>query len=292
MTLGIEVQDLTVRFGDVAALDALSLHFESGKVHGLLGRNGAGKSTLLAALAAYRRPTSGRVLVGGEDPFENPRLMPQICLIRETLDVYDTETCRSVLSLGALRPTWDAVYAEELVEKFEIPVNRRWVTKLSRGKKAALACVVGLASRAPLTIFDEAYLGMDAPSRAAFYDELLADYMRHPRTIVISTHLIEEFSGLFEQVAIIDSGRLVLQGETDEIRARGASVIGPAEVVDRVAGHAVVAERRLGPTKSATVYGDLGADFEENVRSAGLELGPVSLQDLFIHLTANRSVKP
>lgn len=72
MTLGIEVQDLTVRFGDVAALDELSLHFESGKIHGLLGRNGAGKSTLLAALAAYRRPTSGRVLVGGEDPFEKP----------------------------------------------------------------------------------------------------------------------------------------------------------------------------------------------------------------------------
>ena len=197
-----------------------------------------------------------------------------------------------MLSLGALRPTWDAEYAEQLVEKFEIPVNRRWVTKLSRGKRAALACVVGLASRAPLTIFDEAYLGMDAPSRAAFYDELLADYMRHPRTIVISTHLIEEFSGLFEQVAIIDRGRLVLQGETDEIRARGASVIGPAEVVDRVAGHAVVAVRRLGPTKSATVYGDLGADFEANVRAAGLELGPVSLQDLFIHRTANRSVKP
>ncbi|HEX6326006.1 MAG TPA: ABC transporter ATP-binding protein [Jiangellaceae bacterium] len=292
MTLNIEVQDLTVRYGDVAALDELSLHCEGGKIHGLLGRNGAGKSTLLAALAAYRRPTSGRVLVGGENPFENPRLMPQICLIREALDVYDTETCRSVLSLGALRPTWDAEYAEELVEKFEIPVTRRSVTKLSRGTKAALACVIGLASRAPLTIFDESYLGMDAPSRAAFYDELLADYMRHPRTIVISTHLVEEFSGLFEQVAIIDSGRLVLQDETDEIRARGASVIGPAEVVDRVAGHAAVAERRLGPTKSVTVYGDLGADFEETVRAAGLELGPVSLQDLFIHLTANRSVKP
>jgi ABC-2 type transport system ATP-binding protein len=231
------------------------------------------------------------VLVGGEVPFENPKLMPQICLIRETLDVYDTETCRSVLSLGALRPTWDAEYAQELVERFEIPVTRRSVTKLSRGKKAALACVIGLASRAPLTIFDEAYLGMDAPSRVAFYDELLADYMRHPRTIVISTHLIEEISNLFERVAIIDRGRLVVQGDTDEIRARGASVIGPADVVDRVAGHAIVGERRLGTTKSVTVYGDLGADFEENVRAAGLELGPVSLQDLFIHLTSNRGVK-
>ena len=171
-------------------------------------------------------------------------------------------------------------------------MTRRSVTKLSRGKKAALACVIGLASRAPLTIFDEAYLGMDAPSRSAFYDELLADYMRHPRTIVISTHLIEEVSSIFEQVAIIDRGRLVVQGDTDEIRARGASVIGPAEVVDRVAGNAVVGERRLGSTKSVTVYGDLGADFAADVRAAGLELGPVSLQDLFIHLTSSRSVQP
>ena len=88
--------------------------------------------------------------------------------------------------------------------------------------------VVGLAARAPLTIFDESHLGLDAPSRYAFYDELLADYAERPRTVILSTHLIEEVSRLFEEVVIIDRGRLVLHEETDAVRARGVAVTGPA----------------------------------------------------------------
>jgi ABC-2 type transport system ATP-binding protein len=97
--------------------------------------------------------------------------------------------------------------------------------------------------------------------------------MARPRTIVISTHLIDELSPLFEEVLIIDNGRLVLQDETEALRARGADVTGPAAAVDRfVAGRTVLCERQLGATKSAMVYG-------------GLDLGPVALQDLFVHLT-------
>ena len=81
--------------------------------------------------------------------------------------------------------------------------------------------IVGLAARTPVTLFDEAHLGMDAPSRAAFHDELLADFMARPRTIVVSTHLIDELSPLFEEVVIVDDGRLVLQDETEALRARG-----------------------------------------------------------------------
>ena len=91
---------------------------------------------------------------------------------------------------------------------------------------------------------------------------------------------------LFEQVLIIDNGRLVLQDETEALRARGADVTGPAEAVDRfVAGHTVLRERRLGRTKSAMVYGGLDERHRRQAREAGLDLGPVALQDLFVHLT-------
>jgi ABC-2 type transport system ATP-binding protein len=110
--------------------------------------------------------------------------------------------------------------------------------------------------------------------------------MAHPRTVVISTHLIDELSPLFEEVVIIDDGRLVLQDETEALRARGADVTGPAEVVDRfVAGHTVLRERQLGRTKSAMVYGGLDEQDRRQARDAGLDLGPVALQDLFVHLT-------
>src|SRR5690606_6966060 len=88
-----------------------------------------------------------------------------------------------------IRPDWDEALAGRLVERFEIPIRKR-VSALSRGKKSALGVTIGMASRAPLTMFDESYLGMDAPSRYAFYEELLADYSAQPRTFVISSHLI------------------------------------------------------------------------------------------------------
>jgi ABC-2 type transport system ATP-binding protein len=190
-----------------------------------------------------------------------------------------------------LRPYWDQDLAGELLDKFEVPLNKK-VQKLSRGKKSALGVVLGLASRAPLTIFDESYLGMDVPSRNLFYDALLADYTEVPRTIVLSTHLVSEVSALLEEVVILDNGKLVTQSPVDSLRGRGASIVGPAAAVDELtAGLAVLAEQRLGGTKSTTVLGDLDDALLAKARSAGLEIGQVGLQELFVHLTGTAHAK-
>src|SRR5262249_23950686 len=158
---------------------------------------------------------------------------------------------------------------------------RKRMKALSTGMRAALGIVVGLATRAPLTIYEESHLGLDAPSRYAFYDELLADYAEHPRTVIISTHLIDEVARLFEQVVIIDRGRLVVQQEADGLRARAVAVTGPVAAVDDFVDSAVrggaslLAQRELGPTRSATLYGGLDSEQEAAARSRGLELGPV-----------------
>jgi ABC-2 type transport system ATP-binding protein len=105
--------------------------------------------------------------------------------------------------------------------------------------------------------------------------------------VILSTHLIEEVGSLFEEVVILDRGRLVVHEETETLRTRGAAVTGPAMAVDAfVAGYAVLSEQTLGHTKSTTIYGDLDGDERAKARAAGLELGPVGLQDLFVHLTA------
>src|SRR5262245_31876918 len=190
--------------------------------------------------AAHRQQRDDRrqrrlagVRVGGENPFENSRIVRQICLIREHGDMLDSHRVRDVLACASrLRPNWDATYAQALVDRFELP-PRKSVQSLSRGAKSALGVTLGLASRAPVTIFDESYLGMDAPSRYAFYDELLADYLAQPRTIILSTHLIEEVAKLFEEVIIIDHGRLVVHDQTDTLRSRATAVTGPAAAVDR-----------------------------------------------------------
>ncbi|WP_406051177.1 ATP-binding cassette domain-containing protein [Kribbella sp. NBC_00889] len=294
--LAVRTENLSVRFGGVPALDRLDLRLAPGKIHGLLGRNGSGKSTLAATLAGFRRPDEGRVLVESaelgtaQEPYENAVVTSRVCLIRESGDLVDAAPVKHVLGLASsLRPYWDDDLAGELLDRFEVPTGKK-VSKLSRGKKSALGVVLGLASRAPLTIFDETYLGMDVPSRNLFYDALLADYAEVPRTIVLSTHLVTEVSPMLEEVVILDNGRLVTQSPVDALRGRGASIVGPAAAVDDfTAGFTVLAEERLGGTKSTTVLGDLDPALLAEATRAGLEVGPVGLQDLFVHLTAPTS---
>jgi ABC-2 type transport system ATP-binding protein len=290
--VAVEVRGLTQRFDDVVALDDVSLRIEPGRIVGLLGRNGSGKTTLLSLLAAFRKPTSGQVLVDGVDPFERVDVCNRIALVRESGDVIESNRVGAVLDLAhRLRTTWSAELAGRLVERFRLPVDKR-ISTLSRGQRSALAVVLGLASRAPLTMLDETYLGMDAPSRQVFYEELLADYLEHPRTIILSTHLIDEVAPLFEDVVIVDRGRVMLHESADELRSRGAAVIGPAAIVQSfTADMHRIAEQRLGGTASVVVYGELSDADRAEARRLGLELGPVGVQDLFVHLTADETVR-
>jgi ABC-2 type transport system ATP-binding protein len=289
--LGVQATDLTVRYGDTLAVDGVSFTLQPGRIYGLLGRNGSGKSSLMAVLAGFRRPGSGQLLIDGEAPFENTRLMGGTCLIRESGDVIATDKVRRVLAFAAaVRPNWDGDFAARLLDRFALRTDKT-VSSLSRGQRSALGVVLGLAARAPLTMLDEVYLGMDAPTRYAFYDELLADYIEHPRTIILSSHLIDEIERLFEGVLVLHEGRLLVDEEADEIRGRGVSVTGPAAAVDGfVAGLTAVGGRalgsqQLGATKQVAVFGDLDGETRDRARTLGLDLGPVPLQDLFVHLT-------
>ncbi|MBD2872341.1 ATP-binding cassette domain-containing protein [Paenibacillus arenilitoris] len=292
MTLGIEVNGLRLDYGKFAALRDVSFKLQGGKIYGLLGRNGSGKTSLLSILASFRKHTGGSVAIGGEAPFENARIVEQVCFIQESGHMTDGVKVRDALKLAAsCWPNWDDDYADKLIRLFNLPVKKR-VMALSRGMKSALGVTLGLASRAPVTIFDEAYLGMDAPSRYAFYEELLNDYMENPRTFILSTHLIEEVGSLFEEVLVLDEGKLLFHEETEALRSRGAAITGPAEAVDRIAeGLTVLGEQKLGRTKSVTVFGALTEEKRKAAQSEGLEFGPVSLQDLFVHLTKKRGDK-
>jgi len=283
----IEIRGLQVRYGRDVALRDVTLALPGGRIYGLLGRNGSGKTTLMGTIAGRRRPFAGSVRIAGDDTFEHPRLMRQIGLVGGPGN--DGNRVRDKLRLAAtLRPAWDPKLAESLQRRFDLPSHKS-VMALSRGQRAALAVTIGLANRTPVTMFDEAHLGMDAPSRYAFYDALLEDYTAHPRTIIVSTHHIDEVARLFEAVVILDRGRVLLHEDTDVLRAQGTAITGPADVVDRTIGDLTpLSEQQLGATKATVVYGPRSNGIRERARAAGLELGPVPLQDLFVHLTTIR----
>lgn len=146
--------------------------------------------------------------------------------------------------------------------------------------------IIGLASRAELTFFDEPYLGLDAVARQLFYDRLLTDFADHPRTIILSSHLIDEVANLLEHVIVIDRGRIVMDDEVEAITGSAFAVAGKSTVVEEfVAGRPVLHREGLGALASVTVDAPLQAGDRERAESLGLELAPVSLQQLIIRRT-------
>src|SRR5918997_2456890 len=225
ITAAATVSDVTVRFRGHTALDGVSTVIERDSITGLLGRNGAGKTTLMQLLTGHRVPTSGSVEVLGAAPYENEGVLSGICFVEEGQRYPDHFRVRDALDAAALvYPDWDADLAADLLRDFDLPVKRP-VKKLSRGMTSAVGIVIGLASRAPVTLFDEPYLGLDAVARQLFYDRLLADYAEHPRTVVLSTHLIEEIAALLERVLLLDRGRVLLDADAESLAGQSRSVV-------------------------------------------------------------------
>jgi ABC-2 type transport system ATP-binding protein len=289
----IELDGLTVRFGSTVAVDGVTTTIRAGTITGLLGRNGAGKSTLLATIAAYRRPTSGVVRIDGADPYENARLMADTCLVRHDGDFSCELSVADTVSIAAMfRPRWDQATAERLLDRFEVRIDGTKVSALSQGQRSALAVSIGLATRAPVSMFDEPHLGLDAPSRYAFYEELLASYLAEPRTIVISTHLIDEIASMLEDVMILHHGALLTHQPAEALRERGVEITGPADAVDALtADMSVLSTRSLGRTRSAVVVGDFNGALRAQAAAAGVEIGPIPLQDLFVALTTQEATR-
>ena len=286
MTAVIEVQNLSKRYKDKRALDNVSLSVEGGAIYGLLGRNGAGKTTLMSILTAQNFESSGTVKVFGEHPYENAHVLSRICFVRESQKYPDDAYPRHAFTAASLFfQNWDQELADDLITEFQLPMKTT-IKKLSRGQLSAVGVIIGLASRAEITFFDEPYLGLDAVARQIFYDRLVEDYAEHPRTIILSSHLIDEVSNLIEKVIVIDNGQILLNEDTDAVRDRAVTVIGDAEKVDAwAAGRDVLHREALGRVASVTVLGALTDDDRVSIAASGLDLAPVSLQQLVVRLT-------
>ena len=281
----VTVRGLTKRFGQVTAVDDASFSIREHTITGLLGRNGAGKTTIMNLLTGQEFPTSGTIEVFGANPMENAGVLSRVAFIKESQKYPDEFRPVDVFkSAPWFFEHWDAEFAAKLIDDFRLPLKRK-IKKLSRGQLSSVGVIVGLASRAPLTFFDEPYLGLDAVARQRFYDLLLKDYAGHPRTVILSTHLIDEVSNLLEHVLLIDQGRIIVDQDAESLRGTATTVVGKASAVDAfVAGRDILHRDAIGGLASVSIAG-LTTDERKQAASAGLELAPVSLQQLVIRLT-------
>lgn len=290
MNAVVEARNLTKRYKDVLALDDVSVTLTADRIYGLLGRNGAGKTTLMSIITAQSFASTGQSLVFGEEAYENDAVLRRVCFVRESQRYPDDFAARHAFKAAQLMfANWDQEFADRLVADFGLPLKRR-IKKLSRGQLSAVGVIIGLAARAELTFFDEPYLGLDAVARQLFYDHLLADFTDHPRTVVLSSHLIDEVANLLDHVIVLDQGKVLIDAEAEELRGSAATVVGTAAVVDGfTAGMAILHRETLGSVASVTVDQVLTAAQRIEAQSLGLELAPVPLQQLVVRKTTGNS---
>src|SRR5699024_1517762 len=187
----IEVKDVTKTYKDKHALDHLSFTLDEPKIYGLLGRNGAGKTTFMDILAGQILSTNGELFIDGEKPFDNRRLTEAVCLIKESDNFKRDLKVKTTLNIFSMfYPNWYCELANQLYELYRLDLNAI-IKTMSKGMESALGIILGLCSKAPITVFDEPYIGMDAAARKQFYDILLEEYEKEKRTIIFSTHLID-----------------------------------------------------------------------------------------------------
>ncbi len=283
MTSVIAVNGLTRQYGDQTALSDVYIDVEVDTITGLLGRNGAGKTTLLRVIAGHEFPSTGTVRVLGADPSTNEDVLRRMVFIREDQLYPEIRVHQAILVASWLYPNWNAELATSLVSEFNLPLNRR-VKKLSRGMRSALGIVIGLAARADVTLFDEPYAGLDPVARQIFYDRLLSEFAEHPRTVLLSTHLIDEAAGLLSRVVVLDRGRVVLDADTDDLRGSATSVSGPSSAVEQFVRERIVWNRRSVGTQVTVVVGG-PIDREDRARASALHLTLESqtLQQVVVH---------
>lgn len=286
----VHVQNITKQYGNLYALKEINLSLEQNKIYGLLGRNGAGKTTLMHIVTAQWFPTSGTVKIFGQSPYENNDVLRNICFIKESQKYMKSMKIRDLLDfVRSIYAHWDSALANRLLADFQLPENRR-IRQLSRGMLSSLGIVIGMASRAPITIFDEPYLGLDAASRSVFYDRLLEDYNEYPRTIILSTHLIDEVSRMLEHVIVIDEGKVLLDEDSERLREMAYTVTGRNDRLESfVAQREVINRETFGSLTRATILGELDHNVRRLAEQNGLDIESVSMQQLFVYLTEKKS---
>jgi ABC-2 type transport system ATP-binding protein len=277
MSALIEARDLTKKYGAHVALDRANFSVESGRIVGLIGPNGAGKTTALRAILGLTT-YAGRLQVLGREPFsERADLMHDACFIADVAVLPGwLRVDQAVDFVAGVHPRFRRDRAMALLARTEI-TGRRRMRELSKGMKTQVHLALTMAIDAKLLVLDEPTLGLDILARRAFYDALVNDYMDETRTILITTHQVEEVENLLTDVLFIDKGRIVLESSLDDIATRYAAVAVAADRVDAARAESPFYERRM--------LGKIVFYFESADRQklAGLgEIHTPSVADLFV----------
>jgi ABC-2 type transport system ATP-binding protein len=289
----IEARQLTRNFGKTRAVDSVSLDVPQGTVLGLLGPNGAGKSTLLKLLVGHLRPTSGSAAILGQPIAQrDPARWLRIGYVSQARYLPAWMTASECLRFArAFRPQWDEPKARRLIERLELPVDTR-IRNLSRGHYVRLQIVLALAHNPELILLDEPTSGIDPVGRHELLALLIEEMAPEAaRTVVFSSHLVEDIERMADAVAILDAGRIVASGSIDTIkgsrsRVEFSSSVPEAEL-SAVPG-LISVKRGSGRTVAITSEPDNAVRYLQSRGAADAAVASASLEQVFFDYVNNR----
>lgn len=280
----IEARGLRKVYGSTVALDSIDLRVQEGRILGLIGPNGAGKTTALNAILGLI-PYQGELNVLGRDPWQQrDRLMRDVCFIADVAVLPRwIRVCQAIDYLGGVHPRFDRSKAEGFLSKTAIKRSSK-VRELSKGMVAQLHLALVMAINAKLLVLDEPTLGLDILYRKQFYDSLLNDYYDHSRTIVVTTHQVEEIQDVLTDVMFINRGRIVLAHSMEEVESRYAEVMVRPDRLDAARALRPIHERQL-LGRSILLFHGVG---REELSVLG-EVRTPKIADLFIAVLGNQA---
>jgi ABC-2 type transport system ATP-binding protein len=284
----IECNRLTKVYGLTEVLKELSFTIEENKITGLIGRNGAGKTTLLKIIAGFMQETSGEVNVLSESPFNSLKVSANMIFIDDQMNLPTSLNLMEILqTAGSFYANWDMDLAERLFHYFSFHPNQSH-NNLSKGMKSTFNMILGLAARCQLTIFDEPTTGMDTSVRKDFYRALLKDYLEHPRTIILSSHLLNEIEDILEDILLLKNGEKILHCPVADMKTLAIGLSGKTEVLNEwTKDWEILHKNNIGGSNCYVVIkNELTESTLLKIRQANIEISPVETDDLCVYMTS------
>ena len=277
----IALKQVTKQYREATVLKNITLSVDEPGIYCLLGRNGAGKTTLLKSIAGYQNITGGTIQVDGKT-ITTSTLETGVSYIENFARHFNLPVRKLLRIASEVNPDYDYDFASEMMERFELDGKKKF-NHLSLGMKTMVSTIICLGSNKSVVLLDEPVLGFDAIMRVEFYDMLTESFQKHPRIIIVSTHIIEEIAKTIQKLIIIDKGSVRFFDTLKSVETKAFSISGLRKDVEAATSNLnIIGQDTIGGLVTKYVF-DIPPE-----QTASLEIHPLSLQDFFIHMVGHK----
>ncbi len=277
----IELKQVTKQYGKATVLKNITLSVDEPGIYCLLGRNGAGKTTLLKSIAGYQNITDGIIQVDGQ-AITTSVLDTGVSYIENFAKHFNLPVRKLLRIASEVNPNYDCDFALEMMERFELD-GKKTFHHLSLGMKTMVSTIICLASNKSVVLLDEPVLGFDAIMRVEFYDMLTESFQKHPRIIIVSTHIIEEIAKTIQKLIIIDKGSIRFFDTLQSVETKAFRISGLQKDVEAATqGLNIIGRDNVGGLATSYIFDN------PPEQTDSLEICPLSLQDFFIQMVGHK----